>query len=924
MELSSSVLSDIVVHSKYAKFIPAEKRRETWEEIVARNQAMHTKRYPALAEEIATAYEDVLAKRVLPSMRSLQFAGKPVELSPVRLYNCLSQDTAFITSEGVKTFADYADGDVISVLAPSGAWQKAIVRSYGEQQLNRVYVARGRNLQSVRATANHRWVRRDGTVTTSLKVGDSLLAGPSIFDEFDYDDAEWDERLYWAYGYVFGDGTVFQGRGGSKPRSLVRLCGADKGRYLSRFEELGFVTSTPQSLCGDAFAYTGEYLKTAPDPTVDSPRLIRAFVAGYLAADGGKSPDDGRPSKYASIVATGEKHQQVVENLFPIAGVYVTRKQDLSGEQTNLGTRGNSAHYGLSTAISNRAANVGFVVKSILPSSVEKVWCLEVENESAFVLATGLVTGNCAFMPMDHFLCFSEAMFLLLSGTGVGYSVQKHHVKQLPEILKPRKTRRYLIGDSIEGWADAVKALVRSYLDQKPLPAFDFSDIRAKGTLLQTAGGRAPGPEPLKECLHNIQKIFDRHADHEKLSPLDTHDILCFIAEAVLSGGIRRSAMISLFSLGDEEMLTSKFGNWYERNAQRAFANNSAVVIRHKVTRATFDALWEKIQKSGSGEPGIFFSNDKEMGTNPCCEISLRPYQFCNLSTINVSDVTTQEELERRARVAAFLGTLQAGYTDFHYLREIWKETTERDALIGVSMTGIATEGVLALDFTAAAEVVRLENNRVAKLIGINEAARMTCVKPEGTTSLVLGSSSGIHAWHDNYYIRRLRVMKSEAIYKYLKRRLPQLVEDEFFKPTEQAIISLPIKAPAGAITRAESAIDLLNRVSKVWREWVQPGHRGGSNVNNVSCTVTIRPGEWGGVAEWMWAHRTEFSGLAVLPEDGGTYVQPPFESIDRTTYEELLPFLKAIDLSHVVEDEDATTLAESLACGGGGSCEIV
>ena len=267
--------------------------------------------------------------------------------------------------------------------------------------------------------------------------------------------------------------------------------------------------------------------------------------------------------------------------------------------------------------------------------------------------------------------------------------------------------------------------------------------------------------------LLKIKGILDAKEDGAKLTTLEVHDIVCHIADAVLAGGIRRAALISLFSAYDEEMISCKSGNWWETDPQRGRANNSAVLIRHKITKQFFMDLWKRIELSGSGEPGIYFNHDKDWGTNPCCEIALRPFQFCNLCEVNVSNVEDQEDYNARVKAATFIGTLQAGYTEFHYLREIWQETTERDALIGVSMTGIGSAAVLQLDMKEGANIVKQENKRVSKLIGINRAARTTCVKPAGTTSLVLGTSSGIHAWHNDYYIRRLRVGKNEAIYKY-------------------------------------------------------------------------------------------------------------------------------------------------------------
>jgi ribonucleoside-triphosphate reductase len=533
---------------------------------------------------------------------------------------------------------------------------------------------------------------------------------------------------------------------------------------------------------------------------------------------------------------------------------------------------------------------------------------------------------NCCALPINSLESFSETMFLLLGGTGVGFSVQKHHVEQLPEIKKPNpnKSYRYLIGDSIEGWADSVKILFKSYFGHRNSTVeFDFRDIRPKGTELVTSGGKAPGPQPLKECLLKIDGILSNKEENSKLTPIECHDIMCHIADAVLAGGIRRAAMISLFSFDDEEMLSAKSGSWWEFNSQRGRANNSAVILRHRIDKDEFNVFWEKVRNSGSGEPGFIYSNDKEWLTNPCSEIALRSFQFCNLVEINVSDVENQGELDDRACAASFLGTLQSSYTDFHYLREIWKRNTEKDALIGVSMTGIASGKVLKLDLKKAAELVKSTNQYYSKVIGINPAARTTCVKPAGSTSLVLGTSSGIHAWYNDYYIRRVRVNKSEAIYAYLSINHPEIISDDVMRPHDTAVIELPQKAPEGSILRKESAIDLLERVKKVSEDWISNGHISGSNKHNVSATISIKDNEWDIVRDWMWVNRDHYNGLSVLPYDTGTYQQTPFEDISKEKYEYLVKYLNQIELSNVIEDVDNTNLTGELACSGG-SCEII
>lgn len=530
---------------------------------------------------------------------------------------------------------------------------------------------------------------------------------------------------------------------------------------------------------------------------------------------------------------------------------------------------------------------------------------------------------NCCYLPIDDYHCFSEAMFLLLGGTGVGYSVQKKHIEKLPEIKKPTRTKRYLIGDSIEGWADSIKALMQAYMMGKTLPNFDYSDIREKGAPLVTSGGKAPGPEPLKDCHHNIRKVLDRKKEGTQLTSIEVHDIVCYIADAVLAGGIRRAALICLFDMNDEDMLTCKFGNWWELNPQRGRANNSAVILRHKVKKKDFINLWNKIKASGSGEPGFYLTNDADWGTNPCCEIALRPYQFCNLCEVNMNDLESQEDLNERSKAAAFIGTLQASYTDFHYLRDVWKKTTEKDALIGVSGTGIASGAYKNLDLEEAANAVVEENKRVAQMIGINPATRTTCVKPAGTSSMVLGTASGIHGWHDKHFLRRMRVGKNESIYGYLVKHLPELVEDDYLKPTQQAVVSIPVEAPEGAIYRDESPIELLERIKLFNEKWIKPGHIKGDNTHNVSATISLKEDEWKDVGEWMWSNREFYNGLSVLPFDNGSYKQAPFEPITKQKYNSLLKHLTAIDLTKVKEVEDETNLSGEAACAGG-SCELV
>jgi ribonucleoside-diphosphate reductase alpha chain len=541
---------------------------------------------------------------------------------------------------------------------------------------------------------------------------------------------------------------------------------------------------------------------------------------------------------------------------------------------------------------------------------------------------------NCCYLPIDSIHSFSESMFLLLGGTGVGYSVQTHHVDQLPTIKRPTKSRNYLIEDSIMGWADAVKMLMKAYLAGGTMPKFDFRAIREKGAALITAGGKAPGPEPLKLCLAHVQAILDRKHDGEKLTSLECHDIMCHIANSVLAGGIRRSAMICLFDHDDESMITSKYGNWWETNEQRGRANNSAVLQRGEVNEEEFMALWKRVEASGSGEPGLYWTNNKDWGTNPCCEIALRPYQFCNLCEVNVSDVESQEDLNSRVAAAAFFGTLQAGFFDFHYLRPIWAKTTQKDALLGIGMTGIGSGEILKYDLEIAADVAKNVNMLISAKIGTNEAARITCIKPSGTTSLVLGTASGIHAWHNDFYLRTMRFNKNEDIAVYLMENHPELCEDDVLRPNDTVCVRIPVKAPEGSILRTETAIDTLERVKKFSTQWIKAGHVNGDNTHNVSATISIDSNrtydtiltnkgagtydEWEVVGEWMWLNREFYNGLSVLPYWGGTYAQAPFQDITEQEYNERIQTLKELDLTKVTEASDNVEFGQIAACAGG------
>lgn len=530
---------------------------------------------------------------------------------------------------------------------------------------------------------------------------------------------------------------------------------------------------------------------------------------------------------------------------------------------------------------------------------------------------------NCSYLPINDVRSFGESLYLLLSGTGVGFSVQKHHIQMLPKVQMPTEENVYIVHDSIEGWAMAVDSLMESYFFRRVKPIFDFSKIRPKDSYLVTTGAKAPGSEPLRSMLNKVEEILKSNLG-KKLKPIDVHDIICIISDCVLSGGIRRAALISLFDRDDEEMLKSKHGEWWLKHPYRARANNSAILPRQEVTKEEFEYIFKMCRDSGSGEPGFSWTNNIEMGYNPCHEIALNANQFCNLTTINQTGIRDEKDFLKRVYAATLIGTLQAAYTDFPYLRPIWKETTEREALLGVSFTGIAdASGIVTPELLRkGANLVKEVNEKYARKLGINIAARTTAIKPEGTSSCVLGSSSGIHARHSQYYLRRFRINRGDSLDVYLRNTIPQLVEDDLFSNTG-SVVTIPQESPERAILRDdETALNLLDRAYEYNVNWVQEGHRTGDNTHNVSCTVSVKDDEWDNVMKSMWKNRDKYSGISLLPFDGGSYKQAPFESCDKDTFLKYSELVKTIDLTQVREESDNTKRTEMVACSGG-VCEI-
>jgi ribonucleoside-triphosphate reductase (thioredoxin) len=547
---------------------------------------------------------------------------------------------------------------------------------------------------------------------------------------------------------------------------------------------------------------------------------------------------------------------------------------------------------------------------------------------------------NCSFVPVDSPRSFDETMYILMCGTGVGFSVEYKYINKLPAVPETleKSTTVITVEDSKQGWAKAYRELL-ALLWSGQIPAIDVTKLRPAGARLKTMGGRSSGPQPLVNLFDFTIKIF-KNAVGRNLKPIECHDLMCKIGEVVVVGGVRRSAMISLSNINDIEMAAAKSGNWWETSPQRALSNNSVAYSR-KPEMAQFIAEWKNLYDSKSGERGIYNvaaaqsqaakygRRDPEIhyGTNPCSEIILRPYQFCNLSEVVLREKDTVEDVENKVRLATILGTWQSTLTDFKYLRKIWKDNTEEERLLGVSLTGqfghkffSGKEDIDKLEKTLILlrESARKTNSQEAKKIGIQESAAITCVKPSGTVSQLVGVSSGMHPWHSKYYIRTVRGSKGDPISLFLKEvGIP--VEDDVMKPNETYVFSFPIKAPEEAIVRNDlTAIDHLNTWLVYQRAWCE---------HKPSITVTVKEDEWMEVGAWVYKNFDEVSGISFLPHSDHSYKQAPYQEVTKEEYEELLSKMpKEIrwqDLSFY-ETEDGTSTNATLACTSDGNCELV
>ena len=568
----------------------------------------------------------------------------------------------------------------------------------------------------------------------------------------------------------------------------------------------------------------------------------------------------------------------------------------------------------------------------------EAVLNLEIMPSMRLMMSAGeacerdnIAAYNCSYLAMNNKRAFSEALYILMNGTGVGFSCERQEISKLPAIPEniSNTDDTIVVGDSKLGWAKSFKKLLSS-LWEGDIPTIDYTQVRPAGARLKTFGGRASGPEPLKRLFDFVVETF-KHAQGRKLTSIEVHDITCMIGEIVVVGGVRRSALISLSNLTDKRMREAKMGAWYNDFAYRGLANNS-VAYTEKPDMETFMDEWVSLVKSKSGERGIFNrvaaqvqaekqgrEKDLNYGTNPCSEIILRDKQFCNLTEVVVRANDTKETLTRKVQLATILGTLQSNLTNFQFLSAEWTKNTKEERLLGVSLTGIMDAKITSNPDPIFLEELKHEanktNKKYAKMLDIEPSKSITCVKPSGTVSQLVDSASGIHTRHSPYYIRTIRMDKKDSIYQFLKDKGVQ-VEDEQFRPDSTAVFSFPIKAPSGAITRDDkNAIEQLENWLVYQRHWCN---------HKPSVTISVKDNEWMDVGAWVWKYFDEISGISFLPHSDHSYVQAPYQECTKEEYQELLKKTpKDVDWLSFKEEEDNTEGSQTLACSAAGGCEI-
>ncbi len=946
--------SNFIAVSRYARWMEDKGRRETWQETVERymafmkNHLVKEYNYDAEAPIFKRVEQAILNHEVMPSMRSLMTAGPALERDNIAGYNPVVGGTKVLTREFGEVAIGKLSGTTAEVVNKDGKWADAEFHSYGVQDTFEVSLHRknSQSNESVVCTANHRWIKTDGEVvpTSSLMPGDHIpfaTAPRPDTDNIDY-------RLGIIHGLVYGDGTTTYSQERTKGYH-IRICG-DGEELLPYFDEHG-VVCYPPSANGDpvvmlygAFAKTHS-LKTLPSKDETESYLL-GFFRGWFAADG----SIGKNSN-GIVLAANEESVEWANDVLPRIGILTNGAWEM-GKRTNFGDR---KHRTFSIYLSRSSMveddflisrkrkrfvplQAEFIVDSVIATGEkEEVFCAEVPDTNTFTLSGGVVTGNCSFIAVDNLRAFDEAMYILMNGTGVGFSVEQKYIAQLPIIADEfyDTSTTIVVEDSKLGWAKAYKELI-SLLATGQIPKWNMDKVRPAGARLKTFGGRASGPAPLKDLFKFTVATFE-NAKGRRLKPIEAHDLMCKVGEIVVVGGVRRSALISLSNLDDFEMAKAKSGQWWESDPQRALANNSAV-YNSKPSVAQFLREWRNLYESKSGERGIYNmdsvrkhidkfgrrDSSKVAGTNPCGEILLRANEFCNLTEVVISADDTEDTLRDKVKLATILGTWQSTLTNFKYIRKSWKANCEEERLLGVSLTGIfgntltnhLHDGLVPLLASMRAVAVSA-NKGEAERLGINESASITCVKPSGTVSQLTGVSSGIHPWYSEYYLRSVRADNKDPLTQFLKDSgIPN--EPDVMKPDTTTVFSFPIAAPKGAtLTKDFTAIEHLE-LWKAYREhWTE---------HNPSVTINVHEDEWMDVGAWVFDNFDAIGGVSFLPATEHTYAQAPYIEISEVEYAlavKNMPSSLTWEMLSLYEKVDGTTGSQELACSAAGCDQV-
>lgn len=914
-------LQEYVHKSRYARWLDKEKRRETWPETIQRYTNYFADKYPQFPkDELQQAIQN---QEVMPSMRALMTAGPALDRDPMAAYNCFAGSQRFMTQDGLQTFADTCD-TTQRVLNGQGQWVNAEIKSFGTQTLNKIsfkpvgeYARSGTLLRhEVLATANHRWLTTNRGEVTDLRVGDKVAFVGNNQSTHNNNEA-------FIRGFLFGDGTL-----DTRGRARVRICGAKTTKVMSTIKQFGHCSvMAPPSQGGDPLVvfHTGWFEDCKQLPRDHNAAYLAAWLEGYLSADGHNDP------KQPGISTQDADAAEFVKSIAAFAGYHVTGDNVSLVTETNYGPRSAPLR-----RLTMREVG-GFVVTAIEEEvDTQEVFCAVVPDTHDFVLEHGIHTGNCTFVAIDDVRAFDEILYILMCGCGVGFSVERQFIAKLPVVAETFVSTNFTIQvrDSKAGWANAFRDLL-ALLYYGTIPQWDTSLIRPEGARLKTFGGRASGPKPL-EALFQFAVTLLRNAAGRKLTSIECHDLVCKVADIVVVGGVRRSALISLSNLSDDRMRNAKNGQWWLDNPQRTLANNSAAYTE-RPQMDIFMKEWLSLIESKSGERGIFNRQaavkkaveigrrdaTKIIGVNPCAEISLRSSGVCNLSEVIIRAEDSLETLKEKVRKATIIGTFQSTLTNFRYVRAIWRQNQEEERLLGVSLTGIMDHPVLSntsmdsVRWLQEMKQVAIDTNKEwAAKLGINPAGAITTVKPSGTVSQLVDSASGIHPRYAAYYIRTVRADKKDPL-SQLMRKQGFPVEDCVTRPQSTDIFSFPVQCPAHAVQRNDrTAIEQLEHYLMFQTHWSE---------HNVSVTVYVKEHEWLAVGDWVYQHFDKLAGVSFLPHSDHIYPQAPYTECTPEAYTELASRMPQFDWQELAlfEQDDATVNTKELACTAG-VCDIL